>query len=747
MRRCAGRSPRATWVAFALALSPVTHAATFVSEDLQLTIGPDGKITSIIDRATGVERIKTTIPAYQPYLCVIQVSNVTLNPTGFSQAGDVLTYAFGGLTPTPIVTMRVRAMGRYLVFELLGVTNPGSIQNVRFVNLWTRDSIDRAIERYLRYSDAGRLRYLGLYELDPHTQVFAGPNAAGGYLHALAHSGLALAPPLGAGRAVALMACDADGAALIEIARQVEAEFSIPLGMAARDNPALRRSCLYLAQMGIGEGGLVLEAAQKAGVGRIMLFRNVWADARRGYAPPDAWGTVANLRAWIDECHAAGLLVGAHALPTVIPLNSINHIYAGCHPLIRRDRSVLLAAPVTPSQVSGLIQTVDAPSGWPAQPGQRDIAINGEIIEYTSLKTDASPYGFVGPFVRAKNQTGPGGLGPQLHMPGSVVGRLVTVADATGYQWSFDAGGVELQCTEVAAAVAGAGFDFVYSDSMEEVPLPYWYTTAKAVNMLRVKLGEFQSPPVYLESSAHMTGFLWPLVALWGQTDFYLDQAPFKAEVDRCIERMWQDPLDPSPRQMGWAPLNHPALPHATPDDLEYLLAKSAAYDMPVVFILWMVSLADWHHADANLHLIKKYEGLRLGGELPYAGRLAAREPRKDFMHFADEAGNQHFAPVSRLAVAGDSPLVRAFMCDTAIRDDWFVTLWPTAPTPPLQLRLPGVTADQLVVRDYAGNVVTPTPIGPDLLVPLRMRLYVQLLEAADPWTLFESATLESDRP
>lgn len=728
----------------AVFLAAAAPAGTFTSEDVSITIGSNGKVTSILDRVTGMDRIKSNIPQHQQYFCVVTVEGETVEPTLFMEAGDLLTFTFASLTPAAVISVRVRSLERYLVFELVGAAGVSEVDEIRFVNLWTRDSIDRTGERFMRYEDAGVGRYLGLYGLDPYTLVYVGPDTAGGYLWGLALPDLPAAPPLSWPRAVALAACDANVAAMSEIAALVEAGEGIPLGMAARQHPSLRRSCIMLAEMSVGQQNIVLQCAQAAGVGRILLFRNTWADARRAYAPSQLWKDFEELRGWIDECRAAGILVGAHALPTVIPANAYQHIYTGCDARIRRDRTLTLATTVAPAQTNGLINTLLPPVGWPTQDGQRDIVINQEIIQYTSLKT-TPPYGFLGPFIRAKNQTGPGGLGPQYHVSGSVIGRLVS-ADEAGYQWSLADGGVKLQCDEVAAAVAQAGFDYVYADALEEVPEPHWYTAGRAVAVLLESLAAAQAAPLYLESSAHRIGWLWPLVAVHGQIDYYLFQSTFKQEVDRNLEHLLIDATDGALRQFGWAPLNHPFLPHATPDDLEYLLAKSVAYDAPVVVVLFVWSLPNWTHRDANWRLMKTYEELRLSGAFPYAARVAARQPGKDFMHFADDAGNNYLTPVSLLNIANNSPLARGFISDDALRGDWFASLWP-ADDQVLTMRLPGVAPENLIVREYDGALIEPLVDGSDLLVPLGTRIYVQMVNVADPWSMFQNAALTQGKP
>ncbi|MBW7904557.1 MAG: hypothetical protein LC135_08065 [Phycisphaerae bacterium] len=743
-RTAARRTPAAPLAAIGVLLLSGSAApgATYSTSDVSITIGSDGKVTSILDLTTGVERIKTTIPVYQVHLVSIRTGGEFVAPTGYSLSGNVLTYTFGSVTPAPVVSVQVNTYARYMRFKVTSVTNGGAIEELRFVQLATRDSLDRSAERLMRYNDGGHQRYLGLYQLDEYTQTIIGPAGAGGYLHADVDPALPLCPGF-VGRGVALFACDIDLPAVRDVLELVEQGEGLPLGTPVKRLPTLKRSTIFWANFHYNDRQRMLEIAHAVGAGHMLIFRDMWADVQHQYAPLAMWGSYANIKAWVDQCNAEGILVGAHTLPTYLANNSSVYILPGVDPRIRRDRSITLAADLPANQTDGLIQTTTSPAGWPTGEYERDIVIGQELIQYTSLKT-SPPYGFLGPFIRAKNQTGAGGLGPQDHATGAAIERLVNTAEGTAYQLGLANGGTAEQIAQVAAAVKQAGFNYVYADGMEEIEPPFGYTTGLILSMYYKALVDAGAQLDYFESSANTMGYSWPLVSVWGQMDYYLQNDTFKREVDRNVPHMSRDPGNPDPRQLGWAPMCHPSFGQTSTDELEYLLARSAAYGVPIVVHMWAWNIDGWLNRDANFALMKKYEEVRLAGVLPAAERELAKTLGRDFMLFSGEDGSHHLLPVQLLNVGDNAASVRGYLSSTPVDGRRYATLWPLQPGGNASVRLMGVNPQDIVVRDYAGNLVSVAAPSPgQVRIPLASRVYIRLSAAPDVAQLFADAIVE----
>ncbi|MFO0838849.1 MAG: hypothetical protein U1D55_10005 [Phycisphaerae bacterium] len=710
----------------------------FSVNGLSFQLSADGRVWSLVDSVSGVQRI-TALPQYRKFLCVVVNAGVQIDPTSFSRSGNQIAYTFGTLNPSPVVTLGITQRTDYLVISIDNVANAQSIEELRFVNLFTSASVDGSMYRFLRYNDASGPRDLVISPLDPYTRTAVGPGSAGHYLWAMAYPSLASPTPISfVGRKVALLACGADDGSIKAALGQVESDQGVPLGFAARNHPATRRSTLFWMDFRDYQHAEVIQYSLAAGVGKIMLHPLMWGDQRHRYAPPAGWGSAAGLRAWVNQAHAAGLLVGAHTMPSIIPMDSTDYVLAGVDPRIRRDLTITLAVDLSASQSAGIIQTTVPPTGWPTASGQRILAIDQEIIEYTGLSL-SPPYGFVGPFVRARNQSGAGGLGPQSHTGGATIGRLRVTDQYAYYQWDIASGGIEQWTRDIAAAVDAAGFDYVYVDHVEDIEDPPWYT---AGYLQWTMYSALTNKPLWMESSGSTGNYSLPMIGVAGQIDYRWANG-FRAEVNRNLGNTTSIWFRFDTRQLGWAQPANSMTEHTSPDDFEYLLAKSAAYDMPVVVQVWLDRVISWPNRDANLELMKRYEQVRLAGSIPIAQRQAAQRLDQDFMLFHDAGGAYQLEQTTRLPIASWSPDARGFISMRAINGQRYATIWPVAQAGGLEIVLDGLAPGDIAVENTSGAAVQVTDLGNGLLrVPLLERIYLRLIRVPDPMRLFSNATV-----
>ncbi|TWT45176.1 hypothetical protein RAS1_15980 [Phycisphaerae bacterium RAS1] len=728
-------------VAGLLLLPARSLAPTYQCSTVSLGIDDQGRVSSIVDREVSRERIKTNIATYRKYLCYAKRNNVFHEPTGFSYSGEQLTYSFGSLFSTPTATIRITPHTDHLLIQLESITGDANVDEFRFVTIETANSLDGAVWRFLRYEDGGVGRYLGLMPLDRWTDVQVGPAGAGGYLWATAYRTRAYPTPVSfAGRKAALFAAPLDRAALLARVSSVEVNEGVPIGVAARQHPALQRSCMFWDQMLYSERNAALQLTLDAGVGRVLLHQPLWQDSRQPSEVQPSWGSTANLRSWIDSLKAEGIVVGAHVFPTQCVKNSLAYVAPGAHAGLRRDRSVVLAADLPASQTDGLIQTTESPAGWPLDDGNRDIVIGREIIQYAALKTDAPPYGFVGPFVRAKNQTGSAGaLGPQDALAGAAIQHLVPSLAEYAYQWDIASGGAAEHARASAVLMDALGFDYIYCDAVEHSESPHDYTLGVLLNGMYDAVA---AKPAWMESSLGTGVWAFPLVAVAGQIDFHWSE-PFKGEVDRNVAFM-NAPFDPFvEKQLGWAMIASPAntTEHVRPDDFEYLLAKSVAWEAPVVMLARMDRFNVWPHRDANLKLMALYEQLRLSGYFPESVRSAARRAR-DYMLFREAAsGVFHLLPVSLLPVGAGSDSVRAFVSEPLASGKRFVSLWPVELGRTVELYLDGVSAADVSGYDWREYSLGVTSAGPGVVrVTASGRIYLEMANLVNPQATFSAA-------
>ncbi|MFO0839780.1 MAG: hypothetical protein U1D55_14815 [Phycisphaerae bacterium] len=725
-----------------------TH--TFTTGGLTLQLAADGRVSGLLDTVTGTPRI-TTVPASQQHLCRVTSGGVLHSPTAFSRNGDLLSFTFGTLSSAPVITLRIESLATYLRIRVVGVSDASQIDELRFVNLSnTSGSVNAAILRLLEYVDGATHRYVGLDALDPYTRSEVGAAGAGGYLWASAYGGLASPSPIGlVGRGVALFACNADKASLFAALSPIETDNGIPLGVASRGLPDIDRSAIFWMSLPLSRLNDAVSIAQQAGVGKVIIWAPIWANIRKAYEIAGSWGAtpaerLANLRAFAAQNRAAGFKFGAHVYPSILPSDADTYVSAGCDSRLRRERTITLAADLPASGSITMIETTTPPIGWPVQPDcvlppttdATTIVIDQEIITYCGIQTDAPPYGFSGPFRRASAQPI---LGPQSHQAGATIGLMMTIPEQGFFVWDLASGGAARQCSDIAASVNAVGFDFIYNDNLEDAEPPPWYVTSIFPYELYARLSP---PPLWMESSSPDGCFSWPLMAVGGQIDYDCTRT-FVSEVDRNITWMLNPAFQFDVRQLGWPRPSCDDVNHATPDEFEYLLAKSIAHDAAVVLQLWPQRVDVWPNRDSNLFLMNAYEILRRGHYFPTAVKQAAQAPGVDFMLLSDPSGAYHLERVTHVDLAHNAYQVRGFVSDGLIAGARYVSLWPTALNGTETLYVPGIAAGDIEVRNYGGTIIPVTDLGNGYVsFPVTTRLYIRCNNVLDPGPTFVNAVL-----
>jgi hypothetical protein len=730
-------------VCAACVICAAAKAQPFTCTGLSLSISGDGRVASLTDTVTGVNRV-TPIATYQPYFCMVKHGGTLHMPTAFSRFGNQLTFTFGTITPAPVVTSTITSNSNHLLITLSGVSNVGLVEEVRFASCSTQDSQDGFLYRFVRYSDSGVDRVIGILPLDVFTSSSTvGGSGSGGLWYAAAAPGLQYHnPPTLVGRRAALFASAGAESAVRAIVGAIETQYGVALGLAAQADPELNRSCFFWQTFTQAQRSQIVQWTADSGSRRMLLQANHWADtANRLQVNPD-WGSAAGLQSFANQCRAAGIDFGLHFFPLYCDWRSPVYVGMGADPRLRRDRTITLAAPLTSGQSIGLIQTTTPPTGWPTTPNYRDIVIDGEIIEYSGLSL-TPPYGFSGPFVRGKRQSAAGQPGPQNHSAGATIGHLVPSEDVFGYHWDFGSGGIQQHAMDASVVVNQVAPDFIYFDGMEPLE-PAWYSE----NVLRQALFEqLATMPSYAEGSGASGSMAWPYTQMNGAIDFRWNaHQSFKAEVDRCITRLRNDHLlRMSKWQIGWAILSNSSTRQAQPDDIEYICAKSIAWGAAIVWHAHGDYFPNWPLRDQNLYTMRTFESLRIGNYFDAATRERIKRTGKDFFLMPLPGNNWTLAPMTRLPVAEFSSEVRAFLSDEPVNGARVVSAWATV-SAPRWLLLDVANPGDVFVTDHLGNPVAITvTVNGALKIPLVGRINIHLPGVANPTDVFGRAGLTNN--
>ena len=796
-------APLAPALAFTYPLEMITGK----NHGILLKINSEGNLFQLIDRVPNNDWEPRYYSSYFPF-CQLVHSDGTPYIQTFFLGEEVTTppnydfrleYHFENeLDPNNDIKVFIRVYEGTdcLLFWLHEVVPDVSDAKVEFVRLNTFDPTKSEADCFLFFdddSDGQDDRILGMYPFNTFTRSH---NATATSLYGLAYADLPH-PTLSSlsGEEVALFTCGADPNSLFDIIDAIENDpdnnlhnIHIPWNVDAKMEPGLTKSCFFYVAKGVNpidpndfDPDKALQYAVDAGVGRILLHGPLWGDVRRSYAPDNGiWADANDLAGWIDECHDANMLVGAHLRTADVRLDSPEYVDpndgSGCDPCIHRDFTLALAETLYLSAGLGdQIYTVTSPADWPTESCQRDLTINGEIIQYSDqLDTDPNDgdgYGFIIE-IRYKNQSK---YVPIDHAAGSTIGHLA--ANGKFYLWDIATGGIEDWCGVLAEHATNAGFDWVYDDGVENTHEPKWYSMTYQLFTLyeQFDLLDPNAIPLWMESSCSLDGFRYLLTAIGGQIDYWGNlygdpNHTFKQQVDTNVVKTFLEVPGYAPRQLGWAPLrgsiNPPYQFKATPDDVEYILSRSMAYNAPIEFWVRLDLLGDWPNRDANLHLIKWYENLRLDPNFSPSVTEEIREwyddydsagtnDQIDYMLFWDfDDGNDPVAPTtdkylvstSLLDIADGAPEVRGFMTDTPFTGPngcYYVTMWPTdGETFYVVLDYDSDPSD-IRVYNYKGDSINVSPTGREIQFELQERTYIQLVNRNVDWKhVFEEASL-----
>ena len=179
-------------------------------------------------------------------------------------------------------------------------------------------------------------------------------------------------------------------------------------------------------------------------------------------------------------------------------------------------------------------------------------------------------------------------------------------------------------------------------------------------------------------------------------------------------------------------------------DEVEYLMAKSLGYDVPVS-LQTSFSQMDAHPlTPAILDIVREYESLRLARAVAPEVREMLQQRGTDFAMIRQQ-GDPTFVPVERLASVGEDRELRVFV--GALNNGSVATVWHTTTDGHLLL---GLDPGRIVVTDFSGQVLpvktdqqrTAVPVG-----SARHTLICRDISPADLRAVLAEAVLQIRQP
>ena len=578
---------------------------TLETEYVRWVIGPNGHNASFADKKSGKDYC-----AKEPMtgLAHARKAGKTYGPVACSAAGDLITVTFSESAGT--VTVRATPKGRYLVFEVMSVSDP-AIEEISFgcvrVRLGKYTNSMSGVASDGEFSAAARA-----LNLQTNLRLHGG---AAPLLAPFCESKYGLV-----GAKVALVACPAGEmrAILKDVVQKEDLLWSPVGGPFALDSEESRGSYIftYMTEKNADEW---IALARKAGMAEVHLMG---FEKSLGHYEPrtDAFPNgLAGLKAVVDKIHAAGMKAGMHTLTGgIAPHDSF--LTPVPDKRLAKDASFTLAEAI--AEADAVLPTTEAPKDldtmWEYSGRGNALLVEDEIIQYTGLAA-VSPAGFTG------CKRGAFGTKARPHAKGTPVHHLFVRYGL--FQPDESQGLVDDLAEAIARVFNAAGFDMIYLDGLEGMA-GGWHGEAKMADAIFRRL----KGRVMVEASSWVY-HNWPFHSRLGAYDYPCWGLKDFTDI-HCRDMLQSREASLLPSQLGWWSILPPTNDHPGqfPDELEYLCAKALAYDAPLSLEDVVAGPKPPHaRQDEFLELIGRYERLRQSRYFPESIREQMRAPRSDF--------------------------------------------------------------------------------------------------------------------
>jgi hypothetical protein len=551
------------------------------------------------------------------------------------------------------------------------------------------------------------------------------------------------------GASAALIVCPPQG--FPAIAQRAAHAFGLPVnetpdGVPAKETEAVRGSYYFI---GFGEQDVdrMVAACQQAGIRQVMLNSGAWCRKvghyelnQRNY--PHG---LAGLKGTVDRLHEAGILVGLHCFASKI---SKTDPYLTPVPDRRfwvqlRTR---LAAGVTADQTE--IQVQGDLRDWPGckltakrywEGGvqkHREVILDDEIIQFETI----GPEGVWNTFQGCKR--GAWRTVATAHAVGTEGRHYGVDGCINGYIIDQETSLLDEAQDRLAHVFNTCGFDMVYFDGGEDVDrrrFDYYVTNFQANAMAK-----FTKRPI-LHMGTIMTHGLWHSFARSGTVDTYLNTLSgaivggkppetwptVRDHIDRSVAYLQRCRTDLMPGELGWFGIWPRREFHGKQveglqlDEVEYLMARSLAYDAPVSLQTSFRQMDSHPLTPEILRVFRTYEELRLARAVPADEREKLAEKGANYA-LVQHDGKRQFVRLGERFQVGGNPDVYGLV--GAFRDGSVATVWHAVRDGKLIL---GVEAS---ASDFAGEPVLVRKAGDGWETPLdtrRLTLFSVLSPAA----------------
>ncbi|HIQ21032.1 MAG TPA: hypothetical protein EYH34_07340 [Planctomycetes bacterium] len=492
----------------------------------------------------------------------------------------------------------------------------------------------------------------------------------------------------------------------------VERDFGLPRGAEYRKRPAYRYSYLWARRPTPENIGQYIRWAKRGGF-RMILFSYTAFSKGAGHFEWNANypnGT-ADLKEVTQAIREAGLAVGLH-----IHYNKAHkhdpYVTPTPDERLHKVRQFTLAADI--DDRNDALPVRQNPSGCTMDEGRRLLKVGHELVEYERYTTER-PYRFLG------CQRGALETLAATHKAGAEVALLDVDTWPAFIRFDQNTDIQDETAERLAEIINGTGpYEMIYFDGAEDVHTPFWYHCANA--QWRVYRRIAPSPPV--GEAAANTHFSWHMITRSNAYDS-VGPAEMKEFCRRAPCRFAPvRALDFSRIEFGWLHgFGRSRSSYITPDTLEYVISRAAAWDCPFSMSVTLKELNTNPRTESCFELIKTWEDARLSGKLTDAWREQLRNLDQEHHLLVSGSGRYELVTIHALPVAGSSDAIKAYWFHRKDKPaHTYVLLWATGDD--VELRMPLVPDRVAAMRPF-GRLVELGLTDGRSTVPVSERMYL----------------------
>jgi hypothetical protein len=717
-------------------IAPEAGDVILENAEMKLVIGKNGLARSLVHKPTSQECLAQgtdvpvfTVTQYRPYDNELQLAfpakSKSFTAAFVKHEADHLLVGFELVDY--VATIRLRITDAYIAFNLEKLEYTGGdlfrpkqktpIDETVFLQLPVRRRINFGEWLNVMWDDEVAVSVLGT---DPYAKIDAEPCD---HYHMFKAGTVDEVKTEGVGAALITTATKN----LLARVAQVEEDFALPRGVESRRHKEYKHSYYELREVTPKDIDRHLEFAKRGGFRAVDVYYQAFAKTSGHYPWNDEYpNKMDDLKLVVHKIEAAGMIPGIH-----LHYNKAHKEDAYVSPVPDPRLNVCqlftLAVPLDAS--AEIINVEENPRRCTLDDERRILKIESELITYENY-TPEPPYRFIGCARGALN----------THPASYNIGAKIALLDVDTWpafvRFSQNTSIQEEVAERLAEIYRDAGFQWVYFDGAEDVPIPYWFTVSRSQWLVYRKL----KPEPLFGEGACKSHFSWHMLTRGNAFDVFMPEVMKAATRAHPAAEAPRIARDFTSLNFGWVGYWAPSTKTigTQPDMLEYVTSRAAAWDCPISLNGELDALEAHPRTADNLEVIKRWEDVRASNWLTVAHKQALRNLDQEHTLLINEKGDFELLPYDQIPnAAKGNNAASAFVFERHGRTH--VVYWHTFGQARLDLPL---RASRVCLFREIGKQADAQATSSGVRVPLAGRHYLECIELsrADVIRAFQQA-------